>query len=463
VAILGVLAFVLASASGWLLTAALLGPQRRIASPALIWALSAGFGTGLFSLGQFLAMTLFGGQTLAVNMAMVAALMLPLLRTGIRSPAAEASGVDDGGDEPRPAWLGAVMWLALGVSALTLALFALSAPHGEWDAWSIWNVRARFLYRSGSNWADAFSPAMGWSHPDYPLLLPGAIANLWRFSRGPSTVVPVLVASAFTLGCAGVLYGTLRPLRGRIQAALAVTLLAGAGGFTRIGASQYAEAPLAFYFAAALALLALADRYPEAAARLSMVAGFALGLAAWTKNEGLLLTLAVVAARALAKRGRGLVTLAAGALPALVAVAYFKWKIAPPNDLIGPLTGQLATARLGDFSRWQKAGLAFGEQLLGFGSFVVPVALVIGAYWYCQGTKTSPELKPAVLTAGVALGLALAGYFGVYVVAPADIEWQLRTSVQRLFAHLWPASVFTLFLVVKPPRFAATASKRRSA
>jgi hypothetical protein len=41
-------------------------------------------------------------------------------------------------------------WVLAGLCALALALTAASLasfdlPHGDWDAWSIWNLRAKFL------------------------------------------------------------------------------------------------------------------------------------------------------------------------------------------------------------------------------------------------------------------------------------------------------------------------------
>ena len=45
----------------------------------------------------------------------------------------------------------------------------------------------------------------------------------------------------------------------------------------------------------------------------------------------------------------------------------------------------------------------------------------------------------------------LAGYYGFYLIMPNDIEWHLRSSLDRLFLHLWPAAVFVLFYAVSSP------------
>ena len=57
----------------------------------------------------------------------------------------------------RPRWrkshtaaliLGAICFYAIGLSAIICWI----QPHGEWDAWAIWNLHARFLYRGAGDW-----------------------------------------------------------------------------------------------------------------------------------------------------------------------------------------------------------------------------------------------------------------------------------------------------------------------
>ena len=61
-------------------------------------------------------------------------------------------------------------------------------PEGGWDAWMIWDLRARFLVRA-PDFRDAFSPQMlPWAHQDYPWLLPGAVTQLWRATGGGAAI-----------------------------------------------------------------------------------------------------------------------------------------------------------------------------------------------------------------------------------------------------------------------------------
>jgi len=76
------------------------------------------------------------------------------------------------------------------LAAAAIWLHMRLMPHGETDAIAIWNLRARSLLRGGREWAAVLSPAIGWSHPDYPLLLPLTVARLWSYAGSETTAVP---------------------------------------------------------------------------------------------------------------------------------------------------------------------------------------------------------------------------------------------------------------------------------
>src|SRR4051812_12764848 len=64
-----------------------------------------------------------------------------------------------------------VLAAALVFSALWASKYLDALPNGNWDAWSMWNTRAKFL-ASPTGWRKAVSPALETIHPDYPLMLP---------------------------------------------------------------------------------------------------------------------------------------------------------------------------------------------------------------------------------------------------------------------------------------------------
>jgi hypothetical protein len=152
--------------------------------------------------------------------------------------------------------------LAVAIGVIVFVVYTMNKPHGDWDAWAIWNLRARFFVRGGQFWKDAFSSQLAWSHPDYPLLLPGIVAMLWTLAHTGSTAAPIGVAFLFGLGTAGILTSTLGILRGKAQAFTGGILLIGTVSFTGNAANQYADIPLSFAMLASLALLCFQDRYP---------------------------------------------------------------------------------------------------------------------------------------------------------------------------------------------------------
>src|SRR3984885_12983220 len=70
-------------------------------------------------------------------------------------------------------WLLALTFgIALLISWIRMVQMAAALPVGAWDAWALWNLRAKFLSGPGGAWRYALSPLISNSHPDYPLLLP---------------------------------------------------------------------------------------------------------------------------------------------------------------------------------------------------------------------------------------------------------------------------------------------------
>jgi hypothetical protein len=420
---------------------------RWNSSNLLLVSLAPGVGMGVCSCVYFVTLVMNWRQPLTLALVCIALLAANvwMARRGALSLPAVISG------KPGPALTG-VFLLATAIAVLTFMLSWQAEPQGQWDAWSIWNLRARMLFRGGEEWRVAFSNLLPWSHPDYPLLIPAAIALCWSLAGAESIEVPAAVAFLFTFGALGVLVATIRIVRGGSSAMLAGILLASTPAWLRLGASEYADVPLAFFIVSTLALFALQDRFP-ASVRYSALAGATAGLAAWTKNEGLLFVGAVALARLLAVAffGRSnpslrqLPAFAAGLAPVLAVVIYFKLAYAGPSDLLG------AKPRLTDISRYLGAFYAFVKEAFAIGNFVIPVIVALAAYWYFARFRWDQRERPALATLAITLCLMIAGYYAVYVALTKDLQWQLDSSLQRLSMHLWPAMALLFFMAVGAP------------
>lgn len=360
---------------------------------------------------------------------------------------------------------------AAGLSAVAFVSYAAHQPHGEWDAWAIWNQRARFLVRSGEDWRRGFSVLLADYHPDYPLLLPAMVARIWRSAGTETLLAPVALSMLFTFGTVSVAFSALGVLRGRWEAALAVFALLGTPFFIYQGAWQYADVPLSFFFLSTLALLCLHDHFSPRHNRLLILAGASAALAAWTKNEGLLFLPAVALAWCASswlsgtkKRSlREAISFAAGALPGLLIILYFKLAVAPPNDLVAAQGLAVAIEHLSDPSRYLEIARGFLSQasLIGFSSEATPgrfdgwgiFPVLLPLYWLAmrvsrpaRAQESDPPISSGALLPFLAAALMLAGYILAYLLTPYPLAWHLDTSLSRLLLHLWPTLVFALLL-----------------
>jgi hypothetical protein len=429
-------------------------PLRWSVHNVLLFSLGIGTGAGIASCLYFLTLVSAGpGFTVlasAEGVALAICLALGLLAKG-RGPRL------DWAEGPAVPWyLMALFALAIALAVTMFLGAVVYNPHGEEAAWSIWNLRARFLFRAGTFWRDAFSSDLSWSHPDYPLLLPGLVALCWKLASQESTDGPIAIAFLFALGTTGVLVSALGVLRGKTHALLAGTLLTGTASFVALTAALYGDVPLSFYMLATLALLFLQDRYPKDL-RFSALAGLMAGFAAWTRNEGMIFVVAVIVARvfALAKfRERAqlmleLLRLLAGLAAPVAVVVFFKLRVGGTSDVFS-VPAPAILKHLLDVGRWIMTAEGLVIVLLNFGRFLIPIALALTLYWYLVRFQVDSRDRAALATAGVALGLTLALQLLGDLLFADNLALEINTSFERILLQLWPSALLMFFLASGP-------------
>jgi hypothetical protein len=421
-------------------------------------------GVALHSLWQFarVALGIGGGRDarfLAYDLALpVIALAVVLVIRRARLATDRGGSVSHGriglpSERSHATWLAATSMLACGTGLVFAAKMATLQPDGAWDAWAIWNFKARWLALGGTPWSEILTNSMfATAHPDYPLLLPLSISRLWTMGGGVQVAVP----QAFGV-CSGALVGMLLvgaawSLRGPTTAAVAGAGLLMLPGFLRASASQLADVPLACCYLATLVALALGARGDRG--RWFVVAGLSAGAATWTKNEGLLffvsalsglLAAAVRSANEGPEARRRIGEFVIGAAPFLVAVIVLR-SIAIQSDLIA---GQSPIAT------WQRVTTVarYGEILRHGGTLLATMPDVIGAIVfaaYLGLTGFARDVRSALPVVGT-LALTACGYFALYVVTPYELSWHLTTSADRLVVQLWPSAVFAALLLTRTP------------
>jgi hypothetical protein len=429
--------------------------------------LSFGYGVGSFSVTFVFARVLGWSRWLTIDLLVFALLMARYLMRR-HTPAVEFLHSSDGAEFfPRfQRFLISALVAAFAIALYCAALRVVAFPHGEgWDAFAIWNLHARFLLRGSAHWRDGFSPLIAWSHPDYPLLIPAAIAHFWSYLGYEDRNVPGVIGLLFTFSTVGLLYSSLRILRGRTVAKLGSLVLLTTPSFIETGTTQYADVPLAFFFLAAIALLCLYDTgfrtggvSPKG---LLVLAGLGSGFAAWTKNEGLLFLFAMLVGRAVvlirprhdpavpsvqlaAESWRSFGMLLLSVAPSLILIGWFKHSV-PPGDIFVDSTAALH--KVLDPTRYWVICKWYTKEFFRFGHWVlVPGTVLLAGLYVAASRKMHAPSPPGFRSSVITLAITLAGYTAIYLITPHDIYWHLTFSLTRLFLHLWPSTIFLFFL-----------------
>lgn len=450
------------------LCAELLTPrdERPLVDAALKLGLALPLGAGAASITFFAGLALTGWSGAGILLLGGASLALALLRwrrgaagpEPVRAPAASLWPSLGG------LALAAVLVYAIAAGFRNFNMFLSLEPFGEMDAWTIWNLRALFLYRGGSGWAEAFDPVF--FHADYPVLLPGFIAWLMTAFGEDARWIYTVPAWLGTFGCLGLLVLGLWRLRSFKQGALAALVLSGATIFAMKGAIHYADIPLALFFLAAIIARSLASAGPELDRRALALAGLLAGMAAWTKNEGqpffLILGATAVAGPLWRRRWSdalrsGLAYGLGGAAPVLVLV-LFKLTLAPDNDLTSAQGLEETLKRLLDPQRYATIAGYLGEQAASFGFWelgrrkeplAIPLMAIIAGASLLLGLRR--EERRVSLAGWASLSLLMATYLIVYLLTPFGIRTHMGTSFDRLVLQLLPSLLFVLFLSLRTP------------
>jgi len=339
---------------------------------------------------------------------------------------------------------------------VSFLLRSIVNPHGWEDAWGMWNLKARFLFRSGDNWRNTFSDLLHWTSRDYPLLVPTSIVRIWSYLKYESAIAQIIVAALFTFATVALLISSLTVIRSRSTGLLAGLVLIGSRYFLKTGAYQIADIPLGFYILSTIVLFSLKE-VSGSKSRFLIIAGAMAGLASWTKNEGILFLLVVLVVRMIvisSNRGikaylKELAMFTIGVFPIVAVFILFKLKIPSTNELTTGQSIDMVLGRLTDFSRYLVIGKSFivffYEKLAKEWLIILPI------YFFLLGKTKQNVNGESIKTSFLIVLFMLSGYFIIYLITPLNLPWHLRTSIWRLFLQIWPTIIFSFFLVVSTP------------
>jgi len=444
----------------------ILWPQSRPTRSDLVLklSLSVGVGFGLLSCVYFLQLS-FSKHSREYLFAEVIALFITLVAVlAYRIIRRKGSTASMPRQEPETKTklskaIRIAFFVALPSSITAFIFYALKRPHGDWDAWAVFNMKARFLFRAGDHWRDFYSDPLQWSGPDYPLLLSSSIAACWTIVNRETLIVPAAIAMLFTFASVGIVVSSISTLRGKTQGYLAGLVLLCTPYFIIHGANQYADIPVAFFYLSTIVLLTLQDEIWEKDKGILILAGLIAGLTAWTKNEGILFIILVIAVRFVVTFRRQyiksylrqLLYFGAGLAPVLLIIFYFKITVAAQNGYLAPLEESSLMSRILDVSRYQTIGDYLIKKGLVFGNWAVAIIPLLAFYLLLLGVRLDEKRKRNVMASISILTLMFLGFLAIYVISSRDVDWLIVTSLDRLISQLWPSIIFIFFLTVKTP------------
>lgn len=431
--------------------------QPRWAATLFTAALGAGAGFGLTSI-VFLMLDVAGAATpVSIFGTDVALLAL----AGWLCWTCRSARASDIPAEPSPApgfrwtWLLALVFAAvLAIVCTRLIQIAAALPVGDWDAWALWNLRAKFLAGPPGAWRYAFSPLLSNTHPDYPPLLSAFVAQAWKAGGNMNAIAPVLTSLLFFAALLALLVSTVTLLRGAAAGLLVGLVILSTTTVLNWAPAQYADIPLAFYYLGALALIFIDAARPAYSGRWPLLwAGLCASFAAWTKNEGIVflaIVAIVFAGFTLWRAGTGvgwsrMKWLLAGAAPGVALTLWFKFFLAPASDVL-VTQGASGLAKVADVSRYGAIASGFFTILLTLGSgvshpLVLLAILAILLRWQFEERYRLASLIATVVVVGVFLS-----YCAVLLITPYGLEWQVQSSFDRLILQVWPAALLVFFM-----------------
>ena len=431
---------------GFLIIRFILGEKTNI-SLFLHCALSVGLGLGVCAITTFLFLLIFGQfsqagliTTNALLLLILGALNFLTLPKNSYLPPLEKMKHET-----------AFNITALAFCLLTAILISILSQQfsfGGWDAWGLYNMKAKFLIYGGKNWTDVAK--VHWhTQPSYPLLLP--LINTWIFSVFQKNLIEVasMTGVIFSISCGLLLYAGLSLFIQRPIAFLASLLLLTTPSYIFWGTVQYADVLLAYYLLASIILLILTLRTLKP--RMALLAGLFWGMMPFAKNEGIvMLVLFIVTTSGLllldktyhrAKSLRLIKNLLLGASATVFMNLVFKIFLAPATReiLFNPLTRKLPYC---NFEGFLTTVLFFIKTIMSLGwilTWILIGLLAIANYkkWFA--------LKEARILALIFAGFSLSLLYVYMTTVHFDLAWRLECTSTRISFYLLPAALFISF------------------
>jgi len=331
--------------------------------------------------------------------------------------------------------------LALGILAIPLTLSANHYPLGGWDAWSCWNLKAKFIFLGQGNWKDVLAPGLWRSNTHYPLLWP--LINVWFWDLGGKfdQTVPMFNSIAIALITAGILLFGILELTGMLWASICAAVIVTAIPFgVTLFISQYSDSLVGLFLLSAFMCVLLAEKCEQP--KLKILSLIFLGLMSFTKNEGLIAAgisalLIFWHERANKKELKNLIiTFFIALLPTIIFTLF----MAPKNEAF--INGLTSTDKP---TNWARISVILTYPWFEFisGKWNGFWLLALGGILLAGKKLWQSSLGIIALSLFLYLGVVLT-YYAVNTFF--EISWWLSTTLSRILFAMIPTIVFWISL-----------------
>jgi len=342
------------------------------------------------------------------------------------------------------------LFILLAICFIPAGMQAKFYPNGGWDAWAVWNFKAKFLFLSQGEWKNLFDPILWRTSPHYPLLLPLINVWGWTFTKTPLPSVPLTTSLIFTFLTCGLLFACLRDMTKSSLTFFAPLILITLPFYNSLATSQYSDITLSYYLLASIYCLIMTIHLNKFS--YAFLSGIFLGILSFSKPEGMVASILLLAIGtlqfllfepkkiSLKTKSIPLLFLLLGTALAILPSIIFKATCSPGNQTF--INGLMSESNPITFYR-VKMVFAFLFMELKNGKWngiwlVLFLGLVLSK-GKCFSTKTI--IIPLFLLAYLASVL-----FYYFLNTYFKIEWWLSVTLSRILFSLLPVMLFWVFI-----------------
>ncbi|MBF0384948.1 MAG: hypothetical protein HQL27_03660 [Candidatus Omnitrophica bacterium] len=335
--------------------------------------------------------------------------------------------------------------------------------YGGWDAWSVWNLKAKFIFLGGHSWERIFSPLLWRSSPHYPLLLPLMNVWGWAFLKEASFLGPLLNSFIFTFLLSGLFFFGLKDLTKSNLGIIPLSFMLTLHIFQASAYSQYCDLFMAYYLVAAYFTILSAKK--RNSAQFALLSGIMLGILSFTKNEGLIaaIFLLALAMPFLRTNGKKLLeqslikSLFYGAAIGFTPTIIFSFIYAPKNitfiNGLFSLTNPVSLTRIQNLvslysieffspvvSLFRSLPSAAGNLIPGKWSLFWVVIIVVTLFGWKRLFRKDNLLYPSFL---LLYGIFVTFYY--FINTYFEIGWWVSVTLYRIIFSILPVFIFWFF------------------